>query len=490
MAKDYFSVENTTSLTEIKEGGKIHIIGVAGVAMGQLAVALATRGYDISGSDKRFYEPMGSFLRSSPVTLCEGYRAENVPADVDLVVIGNAISYGHEEVAVVEERDLPYSCFPQMLFEAVIAGKHSIVACGTHGKSTTTALAASLLEKLGTNPSYFVGGVCFDLPTSLKVDAGEFSVVEGDEYDSAFFAKVPKFTFYKPDTCIINAVEFDHADIYPTLEDVEREFTGLVTSLSRSAHAICCNDFEGLKRLIGEWKQQAECNIITFGTDPDSHFRIIERSTSDGQQTVRVRSQQFGEFTFTTPLIGEYNARNVLAVTIAALINNRALDEVLAVIPELQGVKRRQEVRLNNQKITFVEDFAHHPTSVAQTIMAVKEAYPGRRVIVAFEPRSAASRRRVFQQEYINAFIQADSAVISAIEQTAYDSGHELLDIVQLSADITDQGTPCCALDGAEEIASRVISETREGDVVLVMSNGSFGGLLTILEDRLSEKFC
>ena len=239
MPKDYFDINNTTPLSKVKAGGRIHLIGVCGVAMGQLAAALAGQGYQVSGSDKEFYEPMGSFLERAHVQLLRGYNPSNVPPDADLVIIGNAISYGHPEVDAVERLGLPYNCFPKVLYEVAISGKKSIVVCGTHGKSTTTALCASIFESLGRNPSYFVGGVAGQLSTSLKIGEGSVSIVEGDEYDSAFFAKVPKFKFYNPDTCIINAVEFDHADIYADLSAVNREFDSLVRSLSKDAIALC-----------------------------------------------------------------------------------------------------------------------------------------------------------------------------------------------------------------------------------------------------------
>jgi UDP-N-acetylmuramate: L-alanyl-gamma-D-glutamyl-meso-diaminopimelate ligase len=425
---------------------------------------------------------MGSFLRTAKIQVMEGYAASNLPRDADLVVIGNAVSYGHPEVEVVEQNNLPYSCFPKILHELAIAGRRSIVVCGTHGKSTTTALTATLLDKLGQNPSYFIGGVTNDLPTSLKVGGSGFSVVEGDEYDSAFFAKVPKFVFYHPDICVINAIEFDHADIYPDLESINREFDSLVQNLPPRAALICCLDFENLKELTQRWKESARCKIITFGRDAGSDYRIIDRRQEGLWQSFRFVSKDTGEVEVRAPLIGEYNARNTLAALIACLTGGIELQPALDALATFQSVKRRQEVRLDKGGVVLVEDFAHHPTAVHQTVQALKEAFPGKKLWAVFEPRSNTSRRKVFQQDYIKAFTLADRAVIARVATRAVDAGLELLDTDALSAEITQGGTPSVCLADANAICEHLMQETSGNDVIAVMSNGSFGGLIDMLE--------
>jgi UDP-N-acetylmuramate: L-alanyl-gamma-D-glutamyl-meso-diaminopimelate ligase len=257
--------------------------------------------------------------------------------------------------------------------------------------------------------------------------------------------------------------------------------------MSANGTALCCIDFEHVKELSHQWKKDAECQVYTFGEDADSDFRIVSREATPKGQTVQVSSKDFGDFSYTTALSGNYNARNATAVMASCLVNGFSIDETTNAITKLKGVKRRQETRFDQGGYTLIEDFAHHPTSVAETISVMKEIYPDRRLLVAFEPRSAASRRKVFQQDYINAFAMADAAAISAIEQISYDAGHELLDINQLAQDISATGTPCKALDGAEIIAEELLSLLGKDDVILVMSNGSFGGLIDILESRLKD---
>jgi UDP-N-acetylmuramate: L-alanyl-gamma-D-glutamyl-meso-diaminopimelate ligase len=449
-------------------------------------VALCDRGFKVSGSDKEFYEPMKSLLARSPVTTLTGYQREHVPVDADLVVIGNAISYGNPEVDVVEELGLPYTCFPKLLQEVAIAGKHSVVVTGTHGKSTTTAIIATLLLQDGRDPSYFVGGIAQGLPQSLAVGKGRFSVVEGDEYDSAFFAKVPKFSFYTPDTVVVNAIEYDHADIYDSVEAIEAEFTKLVTGLSKTRTAICCIDFPIVKRLVAEWKQKAACEILTFGADPDADFVILNRETVGFSQKVTITGPGIGGCTFELPMVGEYNARNALAAVIVSQIAGIDLGKTCEYLASFRAVKRRQE-------IVLIEDFAHHPTAVEQTVDAIREAFPKARLWAVFEPRSNTSRRKVFQQAYIKAFKRADHVILKNVQARAIDSGVELIDVRVLSDSITASGIPSVCLDNVQQIQeylwkeiSRTGSDEEVQDVVFVMSNGSFDGLNQLLQSDLS----
>jgi UDP-N-acetylmuramate: L-alanyl-gamma-D-glutamyl-meso-diaminopimelate ligase len=495
MPKDFFSVSRTTSLHSLKAGAKIHVIGVCGVAMAQLSVALTERGFVVSGSDKEFYEPMKSLLAKSAVQTKTGYQKENVPSDADLVVIGNAISYGNPEVDVVEEKGLPYTLFPKILQEVAIAGKHSIVVTGTHGKSTTTALIATLLLQDSKDPSYFVGGIAQALPQSLAVGKGGFSVVEGDEYDSAFFAKVPKFSFYTPDTVVVNAIEYDHADIYASVEVIEQEFTKLVTGLPKTGTAICCIDFPRVKKLVSEWKETAQCEILTFGADKDADFVIVERETTGFSQKVTVSGPGLGGCTFELPMVGEYNARNALAAIVVSQIVGMELGKVVEYLAQFKAVKRRQEVRARENGVVLIEDFAHHPTAVAQTVEAIREAFPSARLWAVFEPRSNSSRRKVFQEEYIKAFKKADYAILKNVQARASDSGLELIDVRLLSESIAASGVSSVCLDDVNAIRDflwkeipRTGSDSNVRDVIFVMSNGSFDGLNELLQKDLLER--
>lgn len=496
MPKDFFTVQGTTSLHTLKPSSKIHVIGVCGVAMAQISIALAERGFAVSGSDKEFYEPMKSLLGSSKVITKTGYAGEHVPLDAELVVIGNSISYGNPEVDVVEKHELPYTCFPKILQEVAIAGKHSIVVTGTHGKSTTTALIATILLESGKDPSYFVGGVAQGLPTSLAVGTGGFSVVEGDEYDSAFFAKVPKFFFYTPDTVVVNAIEYDHADIYANVEAIEAEFTKLVVGLHKGGTAICCIDFPRVKRLVAEWKKSAECSIVTFGRDPEADYVITERESIGMSQRVTVRGPGAAALILSLPIVGEYNARNALAALIVSQTIGLETKRTLEILGSFQSVKRRQELRAQKGGVVLIEDFAHHPTAVRQTVEAVREAFPKARLWAVFEPRSNTSRRKVFQDEYVSAFRNADRVVLKNVTARTIDAGLELIDVGTLSDEISASGVPSRCLADVQAIRDYIWSEVKPErsasnvqDVVFVMSNGSFDRLNELLQEDL-ERAC
>lgn len=494
MPKDFFTVAKTTSLNSLSIGCRVHVIGVCGVAMAQIAAALSARGFVVSGSDKEFYEPMKSLLANSAVETFDGYQGSNVPVDADLVVIGNSISYGNPEVEAVEQKNLPFTCFPKILQELAIAGKHSIVVTGTHGKSTTTALIATLLLQDRREPSYFVGGVVQGLPQSLAIGTGNYSVVEGDEYDSAFFAKVPKFSFYTPDTVIINAIEYDHADIYADVQAIEAEFTKLVINLKKTGTVVCCIDFPRVKRLVAEWKSSAQCEIITFGADPDADFTIVSRKVIGMGQRVTVTGPGLGGCTVELPMLGEYNARNALAAIIVSQIIGMELGKTTEYLAAFKSVKRRQEVRAQKNGVVLIEDFAHHPTAVAQTVDAIREAFPAARLWAVFEPRSNTSRRSVFQQEYIRAFKRADCVVLKNVEARAIDQGIQLIDVRSLSNDISASGVTSVCFDTVEQIRQFIWREVPRNlaggvvrDVVFLMSNGSFDGLNEILERDLMD---
>jgi UDP-N-acetylmuramate: L-alanyl-gamma-D-glutamyl-meso-diaminopimelate ligase len=489
MAKSDFSISKTTTLGSIPKGGRVHVIGVSGVAMAQLAVELSKQGYLVSGSDKDFYEPMGSYLRNSSVTLFKGYSAENIPLAVDLVIVGNAVSYENVEVLAVEQRQLSYTCFPQALQELIIAGKHSIVVTGTHGKSTTSAMIASTLLKLGADPSYFVGGIAQDLPMSLHRGEGKWSVVEGDEYDSAFFAKVPKFTFYKPDTCIINAIEYDHADIYPDVESIVKEFRGLLLGLPDAGVAFCCVDYPHVRALVHELRGIIKGTIITFGCTTEADISIESRRQEGLTQFVTVVGAEIGRLEFSIPQSGVYNAKNALVTLLVALRAGFSREDTIRAVGSFKAVKRRQEVRFNKGGVTLIEDFAHHPTAVHETLSGLREAFPTKKIWGVFEPRSNTSRRKVFQEAYINAFQNADCALLCKVESRSIDANQELMDVGFLAEEISKTGVVAHALQDAKSIEDFLLREIGENDLIVVMSNGSFGGLPSALEQQLVARF-
>ena len=488
MPKDYFNVSRATALESVAAGAKIHVSGVCGVAMAQLAVELVRRGFAVSGSDKEFYEPMGSFLKRSSVALKEGYKAEHIPEDASLVVIGNALVYENPEVQEVERRKIPYSLFPKILYDVVIRGKQSIVVSGTHGKSTTTALMAWLLSRMQLSPSYFIGAAVPDLPSSLVSSTGELSVVEGDEYDSAFFAKVPKFTFYKPNTLIVTAIEYDHADIYSSLKQIEDEFTKLVTSLPDDADVICCIDTENVTRLVEEWRETASCKITTYGKSGGADIQLVDRHVEGRTQHVTLALHDGAEVGFSLSLPGEHNALNATAAYIACMVNNLDIETAGNLMRGFLGAKRRQEVRFDSKNVTLIDDFAHHPTAVRETLSALRSFYPGRRLWAVFEPRSNTSRRKVFQKDYVSAFRSADRVVLCDVAARSIDAGQELIKVSDLAESIGLAGTPAVALHDADAIRSYLMEHMEPGDVFVIMSNGSFGGLVGKFEGELRAK--
>jgi UDP-N-acetylmuramate: L-alanyl-gamma-D-glutamyl-meso-diaminopimelate ligase len=487
---DYFSINNcrTLALPASSAFNKVHIIGVCGVAMAQLAVELSEQGYEVSGSDREFYEPMSSFLKKSPVVLKQGYQAVHVPEDVHCVVIGNAVSRDNPEVVEVEKRGCHYTFFSKALYDILIKGKYSVVVAGTHGKSTTSALLASVLHSAHASPSYFVGAQIAGFERSLQRGSGEHVVLEGDEYDSAFFAKLPKFLFYKPQLLIITSVEYDHADIYPDVESINRRFTELVLSLGVDDRVICCSDGNNLRKLIERWKKQARCSIITYGTDSYCDVRILERQRGEeGGQYVSIASEFTGKKTFYTTLAGAHNAANATSVILASEFLGLSWDLRTSGIKNFLGVTRRQQIRFSSDTVTLIEDFAHHPTAVKETIRGIKEQYPEKHLIAVFEPRSNTSRRKVFQDDYISALIEADEVILRKVEPRHNDKDIDLLDTYSMATILSDGGTNAVSLDSVHEIHDYLMTLNGNERVILLMSNGSFDGLPQQLEDSLNK---
>ncbi len=488
MPKDYFSIDRTTSLAKVKSGAKIHVIGVSGVAMAQTAIQLSKLGFKVSGSDKDFYEPMGSLLAASQVELKHGYKGENVPANCDLVLIGNVVSYGHPEVEVVEKQNLPYTCFPKLLQELLIAERYSLVISGTHGKTTTSAWLSSVLEKCKLDPSYFIGGASLDLASSLKIGKGKFAVVEGDEYDSAFFAKVPKFTFYAPNLQVITSVEFDHADIYDSLEQINSVFSSWVLALPAQVKILACMQDKNLSKLVKIWRSKAKCKILTYGSGPNLDYQLKSSEARAAKQFVRFSSASGLEAQMELSLGGQHNAFNALAVWAVASELGLDRDLVQQGLSSFRGVKRRQELRYDKNGIMLIEDFAHHPTAVHETLKALRAAYPAKRIWAVFEPRTNTSRRKVFQQAYIDAFKVAQRVTLCEVQSRAEDSKDELVDVSLLAKEIAKQGPQAESLANASLIANLIISEVKTNDLLVVMSNGSFGGLLQRLLENLPKR--
>lgn len=488
MPASYFSVSKTANLSALKPAAAIHIIGISGVAMAQLALALSKRGYKVSGSDNDFYEPMGSLLRNSGLTIFKGYAAENIPAGDVTVVIGNALSYGNPEVLAVESRALPYSSFAQVFGELGIGSRHSIVISGCHGKSTTTAIAAFLLVNEKLQPSYFVGAVVPQLTSGLVIGAGDVCAVEGDEYDTAFFAKTPKFHFYRGKSVIVTSIEYDHADIYPDLASIEREFSKLVAAIPTDGSLIACIDCPNVARLLVDWRKSIRAQVVTYGTSVAADHRIVERLHSADTQKVIVEQTSGTRRSFETQLFGLYNAKNVLAAMLAVESRGCRWQALSQTIKGFKGVRRRQESRFKARGIELIEDFAHHPTAVRETLAGLRERFAApRRIIVAFEPRSNTSRRKIFENDYIAAFDSADQVFICAVAARHNDSGIELMDVNKVVHEISARGVKAQLCKNDLEVEERLAAIVKSGDVIVLMSNGSFGGLVDRMVQRLGR---
>ena len=498
----YFSIQNITPIEFLKPNSKIHVIGVCGVAMAPLAVALSKQGFIVSGSDREYYEPMASVLKKQNIKLYEGFKKENITPDLDLVVIGNIASKDHPEVLQLQEFNLKYTIFTQSLYDILIKGRHSIVVSGTHGKTTTTALCATTLNKLGVDTSYFVGGQVKELDLSFHVGKDAFSVVEGDEYDSAFFAKVPKFSFYKPNTLIVTSIEYDHADIYPDLESIEKEFTKLVNSLGAEDNCICCIDNENIKKLLPSWRdtKQAKTKFLTYGFSEEADFVVTSKDfASQGFQEVSIEFNSKNKIvensiikeliknkiTYKIPLSGKYSALNSCAILLALRLNKFSMEKIVEAFSTFKGVKRRQDVIINNEKLTLIEDFAHHPTAVKETLQGIINRYPKRRLIAIFEPRSNTSRRPVFRTPYRDALCLADLIILGEVKRREIDRDLELVESQDIANDIIQNGKEAFVCADANEIVELIEKRHQSGDLVVVMSNGGFGGVI----EKVKEKF-
>ena len=463
----------------------IHIMGICGTAMGSVAGMLKDAGYRITGSDTGAYPPMSDYLEGLGISIMEGFKASNLDSQPDLVIVGNVIRAVYEEAQAVVERDLPYCSMPYLLGELFLKKARSIVVAGTHGKTTTTSLAIGALSHTGYDPGYLVGGVPLGLDRSARAGAGKIFVIEGDEYDTAFFDKQPKFVHYQPTTAILTSVEFDHADIYRDLDHVKENFRRLPTLLPSDGCIVARWDHEHVRDVIGE----PECEIRTYGPGQSWEGRIVSVNPDDGTMTFEVThdGRVFGNFT--SIMVGEHNLWNQVAVVAALDREGLSAEEIATGLAKFQGIKRRQEVRGVVANIAVIDDFAHHPTAVRLTLEALKLRFGGRRLWAIFEPRSNTSRRNVFQQEYARAFDAADEVIIPSPKNVERIPEAERFDSRALVGALLDRGLEAHQIDEVDEIAAVISANAMPYDVIAVLSNGSFDGLHDKILERLRKRF-
>lgn len=466
-----------------------HLIGICGTAMASLAGMLHARGHYVTGSDKDVYPPMSTMLESLGIPVTTGYDAGHLAPEPDCVVIGNAIPRGNPEVEETLNRRLFYRSQAETVKEEFIRGRHSLVVAGTHGKTTTTSLAAWVMSEGGLDPTFLVGGVVQNFGTSFRVSRSPYFIVEGDEYDTAYFDKGPKFMHYLPDLAIVGNIEYDHADIYPDLAAVRTAFRRLMNIIPGNGRLIAGWDSPAVRETVANMGNRLYTQLETFGVHEDARWRARDIDYSGAMVSFRVlrEGEYWGEFQ--TPLIGEFNVRNCLAVIIAADAWGISRDTIAASLRSFQSVRRRAEVRGIVRGVTVIDDFAHHPTAVRGTLEALRQKYRGHRLIAVFEPRSWSSRLAVFQKDYARAFSAADYVVIAGVfDSTRATEKGEVLNTDELIRDINGAGTPAFHIDGVAAIVQHLAPELKDGDVVAIMSNGGFGGIHELLLDALKKR--
>jgi len=461
----------------------IHLIGVCGTAMASLAGMLKERGFQVTGSDNAAYPPMSDFLASLNIPVSQPFSEANLQPQPDLVIVGNAMSRGNPELEYVLDHRIPLQSMPQVLHDEFLEGRERLVVAGTHGKTTTASLLAWLFHHAGRAPSFLIGGLPENFGSSFMLGAGNEFILEGDEYDTAFFDKGPKFLHYFPDAVILTSVEFDHADIYKDLDDVKTAFKRLVNLVPRSGLLIAWDGHPN----VAECVSRAFCRVERYGFKDTSVWRItdVEYTPSATRWRVLRNGESWAELEFL--LAGEYNVLNATAAAAMAANYGIAHDKIAEALRSFRSVKRRLEVKAEVHGVTIIDDFAHHPTAIAGTLKAVRTRYPGRRLWAILEPRSNTLRRKVFQDELAQSLSIADEVVLTAIFKSEAIPEHERLDPAAVVAALRASGKPARLLDTADAIVESIAPEVHEGDVVVILSNGGFGGIYEKLPARLKS---
>jgi len=453
-------------------GSHIHLIAICGVGMASLAGFLQSLGYRVTGSDQNVYPPMSHYLQGIGIPILSGYREEHLSPRPDLVIIGNAVSRDNPEAASVLKQELPYLSFPQAIGRFLIRSRTSLVVAGTHGKTTTSALAAWTLARAGLKPGFFIGGIPLNFDSGWNPGDGDYVVLEGDEYDSAFFDKGPKFLHYRPHHVILTSVEFDHADIYRDLGQLKDAFRRLVELIPPDGCLFACNDYDAVSEVVGTVRGR----LIFYGSEAEWTAKNIEMVEGKSRFTPCYRGQSDGAVEL--GLIGRHNVQNALAVYALGRelgIDRQSLGEGLATFA---GIKRRQEIKGTVRGVLVIDDFAHHPTAVKETISAVRAAYAGRRLWAIFEPRSNTSRRSLFEREFAHTLALADRIIVAGLHQPEKIPESERLSVERVVDTINALGKRrAVAIERAEDIASYVGQNAVPNDIIIVMSNGGFDGV-------------
>ncbi len=446
--------------------------------MGSIAAALHQRGFKVTGSDENVYPPVSIFLEKRGIVLQEGYRAENIPADADMVVIGNAMKRGNPEVEAVLSRKLLYLSLPELLRNYFLRGRHNLVVTGTHGKTTTTALLAWIMEEAGREPAYLIGGLPKNFGQGARLNDSKYFVIEGDEYDSAFFDKRSKFIHYLPELLIVNNIEFDHADIFNNLDEIKLSFRRLLNIVPQNGMVLVNGDDPNCVEVAKDCLAQ----MVEVGFSNNCAQRI-----RDVAYSAKGSRFKLGEETFEVPLIGEFNVRNAAMAAIAARFYDVPKTKIDTAFKSFSGIARRQEVRGEARGVKVIDDFGHHPTAIANTLQALRHRYRGHRLWAIFEPRSNTMRRAVFQRQLPDALSLADGVFISQVAKVEQIPEEERLNPGAVVDAVAEAGRPAFYEQSADAIVDRIVPMLRAKDVVVVFSNGGFDNIHEKLLGRLKE---
>jgi UDP-N-acetylmuramate: L-alanyl-gamma-D-glutamyl-meso-diaminopimelate ligase len=462
---------------------KIHLIGICGTGMGSLAGLLVEAGHEVRGSDENVYPPISTMLERQGIHLMPGYHPANLDWAPDLVVVGNIATRTNPEAEEVVRRAIPYRSFPQAVEEFFLRDRHPVVVAGTHGKTTTSALMAWVLSEAGRDPSWLVGGVLRGQELSFHLGKGDHFVIEGDEYESAYFDKSSKFLHYRPRTALLTSVEFDHAEMFKDLEAVKQAFAAFLALVPEDGTLIYCAD-DPLARALA---QACPARRVDYGVKEKAVWvGRTRKATPQGILFDVFRgNERFASYT--SPLTGNHNLQNILSVTAAGFHLGLKPEEIGKGLASFPGVKRRQEIRGVARGVTVVDDFAHHPTAVRGTIAALAEQFAGNRLWAVFEPRTNTSRRAIFQSEYAEAFDQADEVIVAAVDHPERAPQGDRFSAERLVEDLKHRGLTARYVPDVPSIVDILARESRDGDVVLIMSNGSFGGIHQRLLEALGS---
>jgi len=458
----------------------IYLMGICGTGMTSLAGILKQKGYSVTGSDENMYPPMSLFLEALSIPVIKGYSPGNLASMPDLVIIGNVITRHNPEAVQLSRLDIPYVSLPQALEHFALKEKRSIVVSGTHGKTTVCALLSWILEKAGMDPGFMVGGIVNNFQRNFKIGDGPYFIIEGDEYDTAFFDKGPKFLHYSPWITILTSIEFDHADIFRDLEHVIESFSRLIDLIPPDGLLICNGD----DPIVMTETKKAKCPVITYGLNERVLWRAVDISSREGLTQLKVLRGGIEYASLLTPLYGVHNVSNLLSAVALSHYLEIDISYLSKAVRSFQGVKRRQEIKGEKAGVLVLDDFAHHPTAVEKTIAAVKERYGGRRLIAVFEPRSNSSRRNIFQERYASSFDKADLIFIPEPPMMEKIPPRERFSSPELVDSLKKRGLKAFYSPDSDNLLNQLIGQILKDDVVLIMSNGSFDNI----HDRLLER--